>query len=167
MLSCLVSTVGFCLRVTDTVCDGDEMNRMTRITDIVWMDMMIGEEHMVSTLLSFLGSINLVYFKGSMIFVCSHGYMIDSFVCFQGNITLGLFGEIAPLTVENLVGLMQGSRKNGNGYTGAIFHRVIHDFMMQVSHQNLKININYTRKHSSSVTRWIVIIYLIHPAVTT
>ena len=69
--------------------------------------------------------------------------MIDSFVCFQGNITLGLFGEIAPLTVENLVGLMQGSLENSNGYSGAIFHRVIHDFMMQVSHQNLKINMSY------------------------
>ena len=80
--------------------------------------------------------------------------MKDAFVCFQGNITLGLFGEIAPLTVENLVGLMQGSLENRNGYTGAIFHRVIHNFMMQVGHQNLKINI---RKHSSMINRFAVL----------
>ncbi len=51
----------------------------------------------------------------------------------QGNITLGLFGDIAPLTVQNLVGLMNGSLEAANGYTGAIFHRIIYDFMMQVS----------------------------------
>ena len=58
--------------------------------------------------------------------------MCSSSLLVQGNITLGLFGEIAPRTVENLVGLMQGNIEDQTGYAGAIFHRIIYNFMMQV-----------------------------------
>lgn len=44
----------------------------------------------------------------------------------RGNITLQLFPEIAPKTVENFVGLV----KKGY-YDGIIFHRVIRQFMIQ------------------------------------
>lgn len=44
----------------------------------------------------------------------------------KGMITLSLFPEQAPKTVENFVGLA----KNGK-YDGVIFHRVIKDFMIQ------------------------------------
>lgn len=44
----------------------------------------------------------------------------------MGDITLKLFPEIAPKTVENFVKLSQD-----NYYNGIIFHRVIEDFMIQ------------------------------------
>jgi len=44
----------------------------------------------------------------------------------EGSVTLLLFPELAPKTVENFVGLAQE-----NYYDGIIFHRVIEDFMIQ------------------------------------
>src|SRR5690625_836148 len=44
----------------------------------------------------------------------------------RGAITLALFPELAPKTVENFVGLAKE-----NYYDGIIFHRVISDFMIQ------------------------------------
>lgn len=44
----------------------------------------------------------------------------------RGSITLTLFPELAPKTVENFVGLAKE-----NYYDGIIFHRVISDFMIQ------------------------------------
>src|SRR5699024_12288149 len=44
----------------------------------------------------------------------------------RGSITLTLFPELAPKTVENFVGLAKE-----NYYNGIIFHRVISDFMIQ------------------------------------
>lgn len=44
----------------------------------------------------------------------------------QGDITVKLFPEIAPKTVENFVKLSED-----NYYNGVIFHRVIKDFMIQ------------------------------------
>lgn len=44
----------------------------------------------------------------------------------KGTITLALFPELAPKTVENFVGLAKE-----NYYDGIIFHRVISDFMIQ------------------------------------
>ena len=59
----------------------------------------------------------------------------------KGDITLKLFPDHAPKTVENFVGLADGSRqwtdprtgKPGQGslYEGTIFHRVIQGFMLQ------------------------------------
>jgi peptidyl-prolyl cis-trans isomerase B (cyclophilin B) len=43
-----------------------------------------------------------------------------------GDITLELFPEYAPKTVENFIGLIQKGY-----YDGVTFHRVIHDFMIQ------------------------------------
>lgn len=59
----------------------------------------------------------------------------------RGDITIALFGNHAPKTVDNFVGLAQGTKEytttNASGgstgpfYDGAIFHRVIAGFMIQ------------------------------------
>ncbi len=59
----------------------------------------------------------------------------------RGDIKIALFGNHAPKTVANFVGLAQGtkeySRENASGstsgpfYDGAVFHRVIDGFMIQ------------------------------------
>ncbi|KAG9022163.1 Peptidyl-prolyl cis-trans isomerase B [Tulasnella sp. JGI-2019a] len=71
------------------------------------------------------------------------GPEITSIVYFdvmQGNkelgcITMGLYGEVVPKTVENFRMLAGGKDKHGRtskfGYKGSSFHRVIKDFMIQ------------------------------------
>ena len=56
----------------------------------------------------------------------------------EGDVTTKLFEEDAPITVENFIGLAEGtkkwespSKKGDNLYDGSIFHRVIPDFMIQ------------------------------------
>ena len=59
----------------------------------------------------------------------------------RGDIAIELFGNHAPVTVDNFVGLANGSReysaenasgeKSGPFYDGAVFHRVIDGFMIQ------------------------------------
>ena len=58
----------------------------------------------------------------------------------KGTIVIELFEEKTPITVENFVGLADGSKtwttpdgveKNEPFYDGLIFHRVINDFMIQ------------------------------------
>lgn len=59
----------------------------------------------------------------------------------EGNFTIRLFAEEAPKTVENFIGLAEGTKefidpKTGQKskkpfYDGLIFHRVIPDFMIQ------------------------------------
>lgn len=44
----------------------------------------------------------------------------------RGAVTINLFPELAPKTVENFIGLAKD-----NYYNGIIFHRVISDFMIQ------------------------------------
>ena len=59
----------------------------------------------------------------------------------RGDIKIALFGNHAPKTVSNFVGLAQGTKdystENASGsasgpfYDGAVFHRVIDGFMIQ------------------------------------
>ncbi|GAB3497313.1 peptidylprolyl isomerase [Nocardiopsis coralliicola] len=59
----------------------------------------------------------------------------------KGTIVVALFGDKAPETVENFIGLAEGSKQwidpttgqpsNGKLYDGTIFHRVIENFMVQ------------------------------------
>ena len=59
----------------------------------------------------------------------------------HGDIRVNLFGNHAPLTVENFVGLATGGKEwinpatgaksNEPLYNGVIFHRIIKDFMLQ------------------------------------
>ncbi|WP_017595399.1 peptidylprolyl isomerase [Nocardiopsis potens] len=59
----------------------------------------------------------------------------------KGTITVRLFGDKAPETVENFIGLAEGGKQwidpttgkpsNGKLYDGTVFHRVIENFMIQ------------------------------------
>ena len=59
----------------------------------------------------------------------------------RGDISIDLFGNHAPETVNNFVGLAQGTKEykaanaagtnEGPFYDGAVFHRVINNFMIQ------------------------------------
>ncbi len=49
----------------------------------------------------------------------------------EGKFTVKLFAEQAPRTVENFVGLADGTKTGKPFYNGTIFHRVIPNFMIQ------------------------------------
>src|SRR5207342_3965227 len=62
------------------------------------------------------------------------------FTTSEGKFTIQLFDQEAPKTVQNFVGLAEGSKEwtdprtgqpGGKLYDGTIFHRVIPDFMIQ------------------------------------
>jgi peptidyl-prolyl cis-trans isomerase A (cyclophilin A) len=49
----------------------------------------------------------------------------------EGSFKIKLFADKAPKTVENFVGLAEGTKTGKPFYDGIIFHRVIPDFMIQ------------------------------------
>jgi len=49
----------------------------------------------------------------------------------EGNFKIKLFADKAPKTVENFIGLAEGSKTGKPFYDGTIFHRVIPGFMIQ------------------------------------
>jgi peptidyl-prolyl cis-trans isomerase A (cyclophilin A) len=49
----------------------------------------------------------------------------------EGGFKVKLFADKAPLTVENFVGLAEGTKTGKPFYDGTIFHRVIPKFMIQ------------------------------------
>jgi peptidyl-prolyl cis-trans isomerase A (cyclophilin A) len=49
----------------------------------------------------------------------------------EGRFKIKLFGDKAPLTVENFVSLAEGTKTGKPFYDGTIFHRVIPNFMIQ------------------------------------
>jgi peptidyl-prolyl cis-trans isomerase A (cyclophilin A) len=49
----------------------------------------------------------------------------------EGSFKVKLFAEQAPRTVENFVGLAEGTKTGKPFYDGTIFHRVIDGFMVQ------------------------------------
>jgi peptidyl-prolyl cis-trans isomerase A (cyclophilin A) len=54
-----------------------------------------------------------------------------SFDTSEGKFKVKLFGDKAPTTVENFVGLAEGTKTGKPFYDGTVFHRVIPDFMIQ------------------------------------
>jgi len=54
-----------------------------------------------------------------------------SFDTSEGKFKVKLFSDKAPKTVENFVGLAEGTKTGKPFYDGTIFHRVIPDFMIQ------------------------------------
>ncbi|HJZ97782.1 MAG TPA: peptidylprolyl isomerase [Candidatus Solibacter sp.] len=54
-----------------------------------------------------------------------------SFDTSEGKFKVKLFADKAPKTVENFVGLANGTKTGAPFYDGTIFHRVIPDFMIQ------------------------------------
>jgi peptidyl-prolyl cis-trans isomerase A (cyclophilin A) len=49
----------------------------------------------------------------------------------EGRFKIRLFADKAPKTVENFVGLAEGTKTGKPFYDGTVFHRVIPDFMIQ------------------------------------
>ncbi len=49
----------------------------------------------------------------------------------EGRFKIKLFADKAPKTVENFIGLAQGSKTGKPFYDGLVFHRVIPNFMIQ------------------------------------
>jgi peptidyl-prolyl cis-trans isomerase A (cyclophilin A) len=54
-----------------------------------------------------------------------------SFDTSEGKFKAKLYADKAPKTVENFVGLAEGTKTGKPFYDGTIFHRVIPDFMIQ------------------------------------
>ena len=49
----------------------------------------------------------------------------------HGDIVINLFGDHAPVTVDNFIGLATGEKGEGALYENVIFHRIIPGFMIQ------------------------------------
>lgn len=89
-----------------------------------------------------LSIILLVVVLGSMAFAQAKARPKAVFETTMGNITCTLFPDKAPMTVENFIGLAEGTKPWKNPvsgatktntplYDGTVFHRVIPNFMIQ------------------------------------
>jgi len=60
--------------------------------------------------------------------------MDDAAENFNGKITLALFGETVPMTVLNIVSLVNGYKLKGQklSYKGSQIHRIVKDFVIQM-----------------------------------
>jgi peptidyl-prolyl cis-trans isomerase A (cyclophilin A)/peptidyl-prolyl cis-trans isomerase B (cyclophilin B) len=81
--------------------------------------------------------------KKSFVFICLLGFATvasasDEYVLFKtnfGDITIDLYPEQTPITVENFTGYVEDGF-----YDGLIFHRVIEDFMIQAGAYDADLN---------------------------
>jgi peptidyl-prolyl cis-trans isomerase A (cyclophilin A) len=70
-------------------------------------------------------------YKGVATIALMANQIYAAFDTSEGKFKVKLFAEQAPKTVENFIGLAEGTKTGKTFYDGTIFHRVIPNFMIQ------------------------------------